>query len=117
RYWPLRWFEVARMVRTRDLHDVSSEANFDVDRWVSQISSRLELPDVKRNLLASACDLSFEVEKIARNSPDGPGLRPSAVFTGLEMAEILAELRMDEEGLIAAILYRHVREGLLPLTD
>jgi len=105
------------MVRTRDLHDVSSEAHFDVDQWVSQISSRLDLPDIKRNLLASACDLSFKVEQQARASTEIPDLRSSAVFTGLEMAEILADLRMDEEGLIAAILYRHVREGYLPLAD
>jgi GTP pyrophosphokinase len=37
----------------------------------------------------------------------------SCLPTGLEMAEILADLHVDQDGLVAAILYRAVREGKL----
>src|SRR5690606_30183163 len=43
--------------------------------------------------------------------------RPNAFLTGMEMAEILAELGMDDDGLLAALLYRHVREQFLSLSQ
>ena len=36
-------------------------------------------------------------------------------LTGLEMAQILAELQQDQESIVAAILYRSVREDKLKL--
>src|SRR5690606_11622705 len=38
-----------------------------------------------------------------------------SVQMGLEMAQILLDLRLDTESLVAAILYRAVREGRLAL--
>src|SRR5690606_39734312 len=39
----------------------------------------------------------------------------SSYLTGLEMAEILAELHLDSEAVIASILYRSVRESRMTL--
>lgn len=39
----------------------------------------------------------------------------SSFRTGLEIAEILADLKLDQDSLVAAILYRGVREGHIQL--
>ena len=39
----------------------------------------------------------------------------SSFQTGLEIAEILADLKLDQESLVAAVIYRGVREGKITL--
>ena len=39
------------------------------------------------------------------------------LYTGIEMADILAHLHVDEDTLSAAMLYRAVREGVMPLGE
>lgn len=41
----------------------------------------------------------------------------SSFVTGLEMADILAELRLDQDALIAAVIYRAVRENKMSLAE
>ena len=41
--------------------------------------------------------------------------RSNTFSTGIGMADILAHLHVDEDTLSAAVLYRSVREGLIPL--
>src|SRR5690606_38902987 len=43
--------------------------------------------------------------------------RSNTFYTGIEMADILAHLHVDEDTLSAAMLYRAVREGVMPLSE
>ena len=43
--------------------------------------------------------------------------RSNTFYTGIEMADILAHLYVDEDTLSAAMLYRAVREGVMPLAE
>lgn len=105
------------MVKIREVHDINNETQIDLEQWLSGITSRLKLADIGRNAIAAACELAQRTEGKARQSPDHNPNRPNALLTGLEMAEILADLGIDDEGLVAAILYRHVREGFLTLGE
>ncbi len=105
------------MVKIRDVHDIYNETHVDVDEWVGRISDKVGLPAGQIVTLREAFELAFRVEQDRRTSGVGPGHRASAFLTGLEMAEILADLGLADEGLVAAILYRHVREDLLTLAE
>ena len=104
------------MVKTRDIHDINNENHIDVGEWVTQVGDKLALDQPLRDQLHSALELSFETEQALRSSArEHPKHRPSAFLTGVEMAEILADLGLNDEGLVAAVLYRHVRENHLSL--
>ncbi len=104
------------MVKTRDVHDISNENLIDIPKWVLRIGNKLGLEQEQRQLLEAALQLSFETEKKVRLAGRQVGnYRPSAFLTGVEMAEILADLGLNDEGLVSAILYRHVREENLTL--
>ncbi len=100
------------MVKVRDDHPVHEDGTVDLPLWISMIEEDVELanPDV----VMAACELAKEVYEANCDSDDeftGTG----SFLIGLEMAQILAELQQDENSLIAAILYRSVRENKLPL--
>lgn len=100
------------MVKVRDDHPVHEDGTVDLPLWISMIEEDIELanPDV----VMAACELAKEVYEANCDSDDeftGTG----SFLIGLEMAQILAELQQDENSLIAAILYRSVRENKLPL--
>lgn len=104
------------MVKTRDVHDINNENLINIDKWVVETGKKLHLGEGQLDELRSALHLSFELEKKVRDSKSNiASHRPSAFLTGVEMADILADLGLDDEGLIAAILYRHVREKNLSL--
>ena len=64
--------------------------------------------------LRAACNASYNAEQ-ARTESEKRWTDTSCFHTGLEMAAILNELDQDAETLIAAILYRAVREERLSL--
>lgn len=70
---------------------------------------RLELAEL--SLLTQACEL---VRKHATKQND---YRSNAYLTGIGMADILSYLIADEEVLVAAMLFRAVRESLIKLAD
>ena len=59
--------------------------------------------------LRAACLASHNAEQ-TRSESDKRWQETSCFRTGLEMADILGELNLDAETLVAAILYRAVRE-------
>jgi GTP pyrophosphokinase len=101
------------MVKVRDDHPVLEDGRVDLPRWLDMIQSRTERfgrPELER-----ACLLAERLEREAREAGAGWASGVSGYHTGLEMAQILADLRADQDTLVAAVLYRAVREGLLPL--
>ena len=103
------------MVKVREDHPRNADGSVNIDLWLSRLGLA---GDVDFARLKSACELSYQVEQrcqaLSQNAWDP---NTSSFLTGLEMAEILAELQLDQETLVAAILYRAVREEKLPLAQ
>lgn len=99
------------MVKVRDDHPLLHDGSLDVTRWLESIQQAYEVrdPDTITQALMVAKQLSDEaIVNRTYWSID-------SVQMGLEMAQILIDLRMDTESIVAAILYRAVRENRLTL--
>jgi len=105
------------MVKVREDHPTQSDGSVDIDVWIERLMSMAELEADARNPLRRACLFSelAEVEAIANKNVWAKN--SSSFRTGLEMAEILADLKLDRDTLVASVLYRAVREGKSTLAD
>ncbi|PTY38912.1 GTP diphosphokinase [Saccharospirillum sp. MSK14-1] len=101
------------MVKVREDQPVFSDGTVDLESWLDRIENKAPLIDSDE--LVRACRIARLAEQEADEKKNHWGEGESAYRTGLEMAEILADLNLDQEALIAAILYRTVREEELPL--
>ncbi len=103
------------MVKVREDQPVRYDGTIDLDAWLKRLQGTFGVGESDR--LREACDYVRQMEMEARQDlsetawPTGPG----CFRTGLEMVEILAELKLDMDSLIAAMLYRAVREHKLTL--
>ncbi|MEC7370889.1 MAG: bifunctional (p)ppGpp synthetase/guanosine-3',5'-bis(diphosphate) 3'-pyrophosphohydrolase [Pseudomonadota bacterium] len=97
------------MVRVKAHQSVFSEAGVDLERWLALLAQRC--PRITLVRLQEACELSEQAEKKALQTTGAWAPGRSSYLTGLEMADILSELQVDEDGLIAAVIYRAVREN------
>ena len=97
------------MVRVKAHQSVFSEAVVDLERWLALLAQRC--PRITLVRLQEACELSEQAEKKALQTTGAWAPGRSSYLTGLEMADILSELQVDEDGLIAAVIYRAVREN------
>lgn len=99
------------MVKVRDDQPLSMDGQVNLDAWMQRMRDKAVVIDEDELLRACRIARRAEEEAIAAENIWSEGT--SSFRTGLEMAEILAELKMDQETLEAAILYRSVREGKL----
>lgn len=103
------------MVKVREDHPVRYDGTVDLDAWLRRLGASFGSSEMGR--LRNACEMSRQAEQDARlqvaetSWPAGSG----CFRTGLEMVEMLAELKLDMDSLVAAVLYRAVRECKLPL--
>ncbi|RLA38597.1 MAG: GTP diphosphokinase, partial [Gammaproteobacteria bacterium] len=96
------------------MHAAPVENSADITFWLDKIATKCNLDESAREKLSLAADLARQAEEAAQRA--GKSLfRGSILQMGLEIADILSDLRMDSEGLQAAILYRSVREGKLSI--
>ncbi|MDG1204011.1 MAG: GTP diphosphokinase, partial [Pseudomonadales bacterium] len=97
------------MVKVREEQPLHFDGSINLELWLSQLNEYN--PDVNLGRIREACDLSQQAEEkaVATNSVWREGV--SSYKTGLEMANILSELRMDEDAIVAGIIYRAVREN------
>ncbi len=101
------------MVKVREEHPERDDGSVDIDRWLDRLPVGL---GANKERLKLACEISLQAENKAHlMSKNAWAERASSFRTGLEMAEILTELHLDKETLVAAILYRSVREEKLTL--
>ncbi|WP_369984426.1 GTP diphosphokinase [Thalassolituus sp.] len=100
------------MVKVREDHPLLHDGSLDIDRWLQEVSSTSDLhkPEELREALELAKKLSDEA--IANRTY----WSIDSVQMGIEMAQTLIDLRLDNASIIAAILYRAVREGRLSLS-
>jgi len=99
------------MVKVREDLPVWHDGSLDIDQWLEKVRQVYDVrePEALMNALLLAKQLSDEA--IANQT----WWAVDSMQMGLEMAQILMDLRLDTESIIAAVLYRAVREGRLPL--
>jgi GTP pyrophosphokinase len=101
------------MVQVRVNQPVNSDGSINLEAWLDQVLS-VDLA-LDRAVLKSACELAREVEQQPNVTQHRWVEGLSSFHAGLEIAEILADLKLDQESLVAAVLYRGVREGKISL--
>lgn len=101
------------MVNFREQQPLKVDGSVDLELWLCKLNERN--PELNLSRIREVCDLSQQAEEkaIATNTVWAPG--HSSFLVGLEMADILTELHMDEDGIVAAIIYRAVRENQITL--
>lgn len=103
------------MVQVRAEHPTNRDGSINIDAWIKRIAKRLTLsaPEVLRE----ACEWALELEQAAIAAENIWADGTSSFLTGLEMAEILADLKLDQDSLVAAVIYRAVRERKTDLAE
>jgi GTP pyrophosphokinase len=99
------------VVTVRDDQPLKHDVKINVDAWLDKICTEADIlePEKVRHALVVAKIIAEDaVENSTYWTIDSAQM-------GLEMAQILAELQLDEASILAAILYRAVREGRLSL--
>jgi GTP pyrophosphokinase len=101
------------MVKVRQDQPLHGDGRVNLEVWLRQLQEINPGFDFGR--LRAACDLAEKAEEraVVTNTIWASGR--SSFRTGLDMADILSELRMDEDGIVAAIIYRAVRENQITL--
>lgn len=101
------------MVKVREQQPLDVDGSVDIELWLCKLNEKN--PALNLSRIREVCDLSQQAEEkaIATNTVWAPG--HSSFLIGLEMADILTELHMDEDGIVAAIIYRAVRENQVTL--
>ena len=101
------------MVKVREDQPLTAGGKVDIQQWLTRLQEDVRLREPER--LVDACELAEKLELEAPRT-HRVWLSPGSSFRmGLEMADILGELKLDQATLEAAVLYRAVREGLLSL--
>ncbi|GAA3940173.1 GTP diphosphokinase [Litoribacillus peritrichatus] len=101
------------MVTVRKDQPLKENGHLDAEQWLQLLSDKVEVQNIAQ--IRFACHLAevaqFD-ENLGENTwPDGYG----CMNVGIEMAEILADLQLDQDTLVAAIIYRAVREGRISI--
>ncbi|WP_444900245.1 GTP diphosphokinase [Microbulbifer sp. VAAC004] len=103
------------MVQVRKHHSFGGEREHDLEAWLRHVQKLAGLDGAAIVTLRRAAEVSAEAEQQAIAAENIWAEGASSFATGLEMAEILADLQIDSEALVAAVLYRAVREKRLAL--
>jgi GTP pyrophosphokinase len=101
------------VVQVRRQSYLTAEGQVDLQRWLADLPLPIQAQEAER--LLAACQLVQAVAG-APGVDAGDWARESDCLTaGLDMAQILAELHVSHDCLVAAVLYRAVREQRLAL--
>src|SRR3989338_7886272 len=101
------------MVQVRVHQPINTDGSINLEAWLDHVVS-VDLA-LDREALKSACEFAREAEQQANAAQNLWAEGTSSFQTGLEIAEILADLKLDQESLVAAVIYRGVREGKITL--
>ncbi|GGJ90702.1 GTP diphosphokinase [Pseudomonas matsuisoli] len=103
------------MVQVRAHQPINTDGSINLEAWLDHVVSLDPLLD--RASLGAACEFARGVEQQANAAQNLWVEGTSSFQTGLEIAEILADLRLDQDSLVAAVIYRAVREGKTDLVE
>lgn len=101
------------MVKVRDDQPLTAAGDVDIGHWLERLQAEIKLRDPQK--MREVCELAKQLS-LAAERPHKAWLAPDASYRmGLEMADILTLLKLDQPALEAAVLYRVVREGLITI--
>lgn len=99
------------MVKVREQFPRHQDGKLDVARWLDVLPGFDDPNTIIR--MRAACKLAAKAQPLV---PDSDRIGLIGCFdAGLEMASILGDLHMDEDALIASVIYRAVREERVSL--
>ncbi|CAM3780295.1 MULTISPECIES: GTP diphosphokinase [Pseudomonadaceae] len=101
------------MVQVRAHQPVNDDGSINLEAWLEHVT-RVD-PALDRQALQEACEFARDLEQQANTTPHHWSEDASTFRAGLDIAEILADLKLDQDSLVAAIIYRGVREGKITL--
>ncbi|WP_188151728.1 GTP diphosphokinase [Teredinibacter waterburyi] len=101
------------MVKIREDHPLDENGEIDIASWCERIQKLAHIPNSTQVIIIKACQLAQASAEQEGDHNNAWGEGYTTLNAGLEMAEILANLQLDEETLVASILYRSVRENKL----
>ena len=84
------------MVKVREDRPINADGLLNVEAWIHRVVDIAGLREVDGNVLTNACQLAQQLEKLPGDKLTGWGEDYTSFTAGLEMAEILAELQLDE---------------------
>lgn len=103
------------MVKVREAYSLTPAGEIDADRWLREIQQKVALENPEE--LRRACELSHSIDQKAVREDRRWASGASSFLTGLEMVQILVDLHLDQNSLVAAILYRAVREERVGIAE
>jgi len=103
------------MVNVRQHHPRDDANQVDIQRWVDELIQRHAMAQSDAQILLHTCTFTRQALSEELDPERLWDSVTACLQTGLEMAEILAELSLDTAALQAAILYRAIREGRISL--
>lgn len=98
------------MVRVKDTTPLASDGSIDVNLWLHQINAKGYLDNLQ--LIRNACTLS---QLAGQEHATETG--QSCLQQGLAIADLLADLEVDQETLAAAIIFENVHYAALSIDD
>ena len=101
------------MVQVRAHQPVNDDGSINLVAWLDHVT-RVD-PALDRQALQEACEFARDLEQQANTTPHHWSEDASTFRAGLDIAEILADLKLDQDSLVAAIIYSGVREGKITL--
>ena len=101
------------VVKARELHPIQLDSDLSPEDWAERFASQAHLLSAEN--LDKAIGLIHRLERADEAAIHWKG--PDAYQFGLEMADILSMMPIDEDALVAALLYRSVRIERLHLRD
>ncbi|MFT7388056.1 MAG: GTP pyrophosphokinase [Candidatus Endobugula sp.] len=105
------------MVKVRDDYPLDESGEIDIPQWAEHITAVSGGNEFAKQQLITAATLVQQAEKQHTPADNLWSQHASSFIAGLDMADILAELQLDQEALIAAVVYRGVRERKIALSD
>ncbi|HNH72095.1 MAG TPA: HD domain-containing protein, partial [Pseudomonadales bacterium] len=103
------------MVKVRDDHPVTAEGEIDLQSWYSGLEQFV--PQLAREPVMRAARRVQQIEQLDPSPPEYRAHNYDCLQMGLEMARLVAEMHLDQDSIIAAILYRAVRRDKLPIAQ
>lgn len=101
------------MVQVRAHQPVNDDGSINLVAWLDHVT-RVD-PALDRQALQEACEFARDAEQQANTTEHHWSEGASTFRAGLDIAEILADLKLDQDSLVAAVIYRGVREGKITL--
>lgn len=103
------------MVKVREDYIEDADGEAAIDHWLEKVNQIAGFGDTTKVRQACIASLQIEAKSVKEDRIWAKGHNSFKI--GLEMAQILIELELDQNAIIAAILYRAVREGKVGLEE